>query len=206
MVDEHYSKVGLITRIEAFLLNLNKNQNKEYQLPLPKNIIYEKPCDLKKELPLFIPHYEKLSDFTAQALNAAGYMAFVLPPTDQESLSLGKDNTTSKEYISFVSLLGDVLRFARDNPKDGSLKQLLLFQTEGSEADGFYAMVIRSKLNQLGRDDIIIVAPKLEDLIFAEDKLFSEIWKILCKLDKSFEASVSEKENTILLIGDPLVY
>lgn len=205
-VDEHYSKVGLITRIEAFLLNLNKNQNKEYQQPLPKNIIYEKPCELKKELPLYIPHYEKLSDFTAQALNAAGYKAFVLPPTDQESLSLGKDNTTSKEYISFVSLLGDVLRFARDNPKDGSLKQLLLFQTEGSEADGFYAMVIRSKLNQLGRDDIIIVAPKLEDLIFAEDKLFSEIWKILCKLDKSFEASDSEKENTILLTGDPLVY
>ncbi|MCR4940446.1 MAG: acyl-CoA dehydratase activase [Treponemataceae bacterium] len=212
-VDEHYSKVGLITRIEAFLLNLNKIQNEKKRAPLPVNLVYESLGQVKKEYPLYIPSYDKLVEYLCKTLEKQGYKAFLLPPTNEESLAIGKDNTTSKEYVSFIALLGDVLKFARDNPKSSEIKQLLLFQTEGGESDGFYAMVIRSKLNMLGRDDIVIIAPKIEELIFAQDREFQAFWQVLAKTDEAFEKEFShkeeyegEKDSYILITGDPLIY
>ena len=207
-VDEHYSKVGLITRIEAFLSNLEKNQNKVYTEQNPKLLVSKNLDDLEKTLPVYIPHYNFISDFVAEGLQAEGYNAKVFPPTSHETLTLGKDNTTSKEYVTFASLLGDVLKFAADNPKSDEKKQLLLFQTEGSETDGFYAQVIRSKLDQMGRTDIKIIAPKIEEMISADEKWFNIFWNAAKKTDVALNKQEITKNtgySKILLTGDPLV-
>lgn len=207
-VDEHYSKVGLITRIEAFLSNLEKNQNKVYTEQNPKLLVSKNLDDLEKTLPVYIPHYNFISDFVAEGLQAEGYNAKVLLPTSRETLTLGKDNTTSKEYVTFTSLLGDVLKFAADNPKSDEEKQLLLFQTEGSETDGFYAQVIRSKLDQMGRTDIKIIAPKIEEMISADEKWFNIFWNAAKKTDMALNKQEITKNtgySKILLTGDPLV-
>ena len=207
-VDEHYSKVGLITRIEAFLSNLEKNQNKVYTEQNPKLLVSKNLDDLEKTLPVYIPHYNFISDFVAEGLQAEGYNAKVLLPTSRETLTLGKDNTTSKEYVTFASLLGDVLKFAADNPKSDEEKQLLLFQTEGSETDGFYAQVIRSKLDQMGRTDIKIIAPKIEEMISADEKWFNIFWNAAKKTDVALNKQEITKNtgySKILLTGDLLV-
>ncbi len=207
-VDEHYSKVGLITRIEAFLSNLEKNQNKVYTGQNPKLLVSKNLDDLEKTLPVYIPHYNFISDFVAEGLQTEGYNAKVLPPTSRETLTLGKDNTTSKEYVTFASLLGDVLKFAADNPKSDEEKQLLLFQTEGSETDGFYAQVIRSKLDQMGRTDIKIIAPKIEEMISADEKWFNIFWNAAKKTDVALNKQEITKNtgySKILLTGEPLV-
>lgn len=210
-VDEHYSKVGLITRIEAFLSNLEKNENKIYEDEVKKSPVNENLSEIKKNIPLFIPNYNFLSGFIAENFRKNGFMAEVLPKSSKESLSLGKDFTTSKEYVTFASLTGQVLLFEKNHPKtdENDKKQLLLFQTEGSETDGFYASVIRSELDALGRDDIEIFAPKLENLVF-EDDLFYQIYSnSLLQTDEKFEelyGKFYEKTDgkKLLVLGEPL--
>ncbi len=206
-VDEHYSKVGLITRIEAFLSAISKTENKIYAEQPVKTPVLEDLSDLDKNYPVFIPHYEFISGYICDELCKADFNAQVLSPSDEESLELGKTNTTSKEYVSFISLLGDVLKFEKAHPYSAQKKQLLLFQTEGSETDGFYATVIRSKLDALGRDDIVIVAPKLEQIIFADNELFESFWSVLCKTDRALKGICSSKTNSarLLLTGEPFV-
>jgi len=184
-VDEHFSKTGLITRVEAFLSNLEKNENKNYEGEVEHGFISDSFDDVERSVPLYLPHYDFISDSICSQLTADGYKAEVLPPTSAKSLALGKDNTTSKEYVTFASLLGDVLLFAEENPYSNEPKQLLLFQTEGSETDGFYASVIRSKLDALGRKDIRIIAPKIEELIFADDRIFNYFWNGVCAVDET---------------------
>ncbi len=195
-VDEHYSKTGLITRIEAFLSNLEKNENKIYEDDTPaseKKGLTANFSHLKKEKEFFIPHYDFLSQALCDEFLERGFKAKILPETCEKSLAFGKDFCTSKEYVTFASLAGDVMTFA-ENVKDSSTDsqhQLLLFQTCGSESDGFYSQVIRSILDSQGKKNIQLIAPKVEDLILSEsgeDKEGFEIfWKAICRADENLK-------------------
>lgn len=210
-VDEHYSKTGLITRIEAFLSNLEKNENKIYKDNSVHGFLSDDFEKVDKSLPLYIPHYDFISSEICTQLKTLGYNAKVLEPTSKKSLTLGKDSTTSKEYVTFVSLLGDVLLFEKENPKSEDIKQLLLFQTEGSETDGFYATVIRSKLDSIGRSDIHIIAPKLEQIIYQKKEYFDVFWNAVRYADEMFEKYGFEKNQnnrsaeTFYVTGNPQI-
>lgn len=212
-VDEHFSKTGLITRIEAFLSNLEKNENKVYRDTLQHGYLSDNFDDLEKANPIYIPHYDFICESICRQLKIEGYDVKILAPTSRKSLTLGKDNTTSKEYVTFASLLGDILLFAQEHPKSEETKQLLLFQTEGSETDGFYATVIRSKLDSLGRSDIKIIAPKIEQLIFQKNKSFDIFWNAICYTDEKLAENLSVKRNgtelgdakTFFITGNPQI-
>ncbi|WP_147612513.1 acyl-CoA dehydratase activase [Treponema pectinovorum] len=207
-VDEHYSKTGLITRIEAFLSNLEKNENKIYKDDLAHGFLSDDLDELDKSLAIYIPHYDFISSKVCSQLKNLGYNAKLLEPTSRKSLTLGKDCTTSKEYVTFASLLGDVLLFEKENPKSEEIKQLLLFQTEGSETDGFYATVIRSKLDSLGRSDIHIIAPKIEQIIYQKKEIFDIFWNAVCYVDEMFEKNGSIKNQntkTLYITGNPQI-
>lgn len=205
-VDEHFSKTGLITRIEAFLSNLEKNENKVYREILQHGYLSDNFDDLEKADPVYIPHYDFISESICRQLKEEGYNASVLEPTSRKSLALGKDNTTSKEYVTFASLLGDVLLFEQEHPKSEGTKQLLLFQTEGSETDGFYATVIRSKLDFLGRNDIKIIAPKIEQLIFQKTKSFEIFWNAVCYVDEKLGSTVPMKVPMVTDLADAKIF
>jgi hypothetical protein len=166
---------------------------------------------VEKSLPLYIPHYDFISCEICTQLKTLGYNAKVLEPTSKKSLTLGKDSTTSKEYVTFVSLLGDVLLFEKENPKSEDIKQLLLFQTEGAETDGFYATVIRSKLDSIGRSDIHIIAPKLEQIIYQKKEYFDVFWNAVRHADEMFEKNGFEKNQnnrsaeTFYVTGNPQI-
>ncbi len=199
-VDEHYSKTGLITRIEAFLSNLEKNENKIYEDDAPageKKGLTADFAHLEKEKEFFIPHYDFLSQALYEEFLKSGFKAKLLPATSEKSLAFGKDFCTSKEYVTFASLAGDVMTFAESS--DEKNHQLLLFQTCGSESDGFYVQVIRSILDSQGKKNIQIIAPKVEDLILAESgedrKAFEIFWQALCRADKNLKDFCLEQDN-----------
>lgn len=205
-VDEHFSKTGLITRIEAFLSNLEKNENKTYDATLNRGFLSDNYNDLDKKNCVYIPHYDFISEKICEQLNDDGFKAKVLEPTSNKSLSLGKDNTSSKEYVTYSSLLGDVLLFSEEHPKSDEVKQLLLFQTEGAETDGFYATVIRAKLDALGRNDIKIVAPKIEQIIFQDEKVFNIFWNAVCYADEKLKTNSfaeARQKKTFYITGNP---
>lgn len=232
-VDEHFSKVGIITRVEAFLNSLDSQprvsvkNREEYFSNLPKRKINISNY-AKKETKLYLPYMYPYSQIVSNSLNKNGYNSDVLEQTDDESLSIGRSVTTSKEYLTFTALTGDLLKL--DQEKDEEI-QILIPQTEGSEADGMYARVIYDLLPANSKTNIVTAT--LENLPF-KNKISKEIFlsilagdiimssqrsqrqkilnelleqknltlEYLCELAESMDTCEKEK---ISLIGDPYI-
>ncbi|PIE70399.1 MAG: hypothetical protein CSA22_08060 [Deltaproteobacteria bacterium] len=163
-VDEHYSPVGLVTRVEAFLSSLETHQSGregkwEKDLDLPNRFIVGGFDALDKNIPVLLPHLFPYSRLTASRLQKNGFDCRELPPTDAESLRQGKAMTRTKEYITFTAVLGDVLTYAAkaENPH-----QIVLMQNSGSEADGQFSRTIRTQLDMKGYTKTRIVSPLME--------------------------------------------
>ena len=164
-VDEHFSNVGVITRIEAFLNSLNHRPVEV----LPKDFVLEqvdiRPCHLpavpEKDFPLWLP---PLGEYTASLtgyFRAQGMDAHALPHLSAHALSLGRAETSAKEYLPFPALLGGILAQQEVDPAPA---QFLIPQTQGAEADGQYARVIRAVLDRRGNQSAKLVSPMLETL------------------------------------------
>lgn len=164
-VDEHFSKVGVVTRIEAFLNSLSKRNAKA----LPADFDIENVTirtsniqpNVQKELPLYLPNLGLYTEFIRQYYEQTGHTVYVLPMADEEALSLGRAHTNSKEYLPFVVLLGSILKDQKERASQHSV-QYLVPQTLGSEADGQYATVIDAILWQSGMKNIMLAAPIIE--------------------------------------------
>ena len=164
-VDEHFSNVGVITRIEAFLNSLNHRPVEV----LPKDFVLEqvdiRPCHLpavpEKDFPLWLP---PLGEYTASLtgyFRAQGVDAHALPHLSAHALSLGRAETSAKEYLPFPALLGSI--FA-ERKNDHAHAQFLIPQTQGAEADGQYARVIRAVLDRRKEQNAQLISPMLETL------------------------------------------
>lgn len=202
-VDEHYSKVGVITRIEAFLNSLNAQpisetpNDKQYF----KNIKIRRPLmthTCKKDMPIFLPHFYPHSFLLAKEMNKKGYRTKVLPTPSKDTLAMGRSITMTKEYLSFVALAGDVLKKAQTTKEPC---QIILPQTEGSETDGLYARLI---YNQLSSESFVhLVVKTLETLAFDVVPMAPIFWAILAgDVILSFPADKQESLRQQLCQGD----
>ena len=164
-VDEHFSNVGVITRIEAFLNSLQHRP----AVALPKDFDIERvdicPCHLartpEKTLPLCLPALGEYTPYLAEYFRQQGADVRVLPCLTDHALSLGRAETSAKEYLPFPALLGSILA---QRETDRAPAQFLIPQTQGAEADGQYARVIRAVLDRRGEREAKLVSPMLETL------------------------------------------
>lgn len=156
-VDEHFSAVGVVTRIEAFLNSLKaqpvKAETKEYALKDVPSKTVSLPERPTLEKPLYLPPLGIYTEPIAQYCQEMGVCAEILQTQTEEIVSDGRPYTQSKEYLTFTLLVG----FAAQHAGKIQNGQLLIPQTAGAEADGQYARVIKGEL-----PDLSIVAPKLE--------------------------------------------
>ncbi len=166
-VDEHYSRVGVITRVEAFLNSLSHRPPAE--LPDNFNIlnvamrptnIQEKPDKNRK---LLIPNLGEYTPYLAEYFGRQGINAEAMPPFDRETLSLGRAEMNSKEYLPLPMLVGACLQAIEKNGGDDDL-QFLIPYGYGADADGQYARAVRSILDRRGYTKCLIVAPIMEEL------------------------------------------
>ena len=164
-VDEHFSNVGVITRIEAFL---NSLQHRPVQ-PLPQGFAIEqvelRPCRIartpEKALPLYLPALGACTPYLTEYFRQQGVDAKALPHLTDHALSLGRAETSAKEYLPFPALLGGILAQREESRAPA---QFLLPQTQGAEADGQYARVIRAVLDRRGETGAQLVGSMLETL------------------------------------------
>ncbi len=161
-VDEHFSKVGVITRIEAFLNSLESRDTDEDSYTADRVSMIQ---TLEKSKPVGIPSYGKYSRLLADYLAANGYEARLIVP-DKKVLELGRSETTSKEYFTFTMMLGMALKGA----KECQNIQLLLPASEGADADGQYWRVIRTILNEKGCQSAKVI-PLVEEQLVKPDVL-----------------------------------
>ena len=164
-VDEHFSPVGVITRIEAFLnslkhretVKLDKNYNWQ-NVPVKRVELLMKPATGKK---LMLPYLGVYSHYMQQYFQAKGIATEEMAEPDDSVFALGRSYTNSKEYLSFVILAGSVLKEC--NMQKNAV-QFLIPETLGAEADGQYARVIRSLMDRKGFENHQLVTPKMEKL------------------------------------------
>lgn len=156
-VDEHFSKVGVITRIEAFLNSLEADDDKKKYMDVPKVSMHQM---LEKDKPAAICGYGIYSKIFAEALKADGYDVKILE-ADENALEMGRGETTSKEYFTFTMLLGMVLKGTSEYEN----LQIILPASEGAEADGQYWRVIRSILDEKGYSNIKLIPVVFEHIL-----------------------------------------
>ncbi len=174
-VDEHASKVGIITRIEAFLNSIDHYQaSDERNLPMSVKTIDQNDRPLDPKANVLMPGFGVVSDMVASVLRNKGVHTTVIPMTPQV-IERGKKFSITKEYLTFSATMGAAIEASQHTEavgatktSDGSLKsestetsdthsssastdstpeQLLLLSNEGAEADGQYDRVIESILS-----------------------------------------------------------
>ncbi|PID77859.1 MAG: hypothetical protein CSB21_03360 [Deltaproteobacteria bacterium] len=193
-VDEHYSPVGLITRVEAFLSSLETHKTgregkREKDVDLPNRFIMGGFENLDKNKPVLLPYLFPYSSLNVSRLQKNGFDCIELPPTDDESLRQGRVMTRTKEYITFTALLGDVLKYAKNAKKP---HQMVLMQNSGSEADGQFSRTIRTNLDMNGYTNTVIVSPLMEELYHDE-----ELWMDIMAGDVIMSALPEDRESFI---------
>ena len=165
-VDEHYSKVGIITRIEAFLNSISHRS----PVKMPENFDIKQVCFRKanlkaapvKERILLLPDLGPATGYLKYYFERRGIETGQMPPFDGESLRLGRAETTSKEYLPFPMLVGSCLRALETQPEE-KLQFLIPFNY-GADADGQYARAVRTVLDRRGYRNVDIIAPMLEEI------------------------------------------
>ena len=169
-VDEHFSKVGVITRIEAFLNSLSHRD----AVSLPegfdlKNVAFHQEnmtAELREKSVIFVPDFGLYTKYLCLYLREAAHIdARAMQAMTSTQLAAGRAETAAKEYLPFTALLGSVLSHVTANRETEA--QYLIPATEGAEADGQYARAIRAALNRKGYSDVGIVAPILERIPLA---------------------------------------
>ncbi|MFW5739859.1 MAG: acyl-CoA dehydratase activase-related protein, partial [Myxococcota bacterium] len=110
--DEHRGEAGLVTRLEAFLDEVDSFQRSRRRPAAPHTSRRRTTTGKARYLiPLFSEHalvYEA-------ALRSGGLDAHCLPPTDEKSLRYGEELASGRECHPYAILLGDAVRHARSS-------------------------------------------------------------------------------------------
>jgi predicted CoA-substrate-specific enzyme activase len=108
--DEHRGEAGLVTRLEAFLDEIEAFQRARVNTN-PKRV---RPAKRKSTRSRFvIPFFSEHAQVYEAALRSGGLDATCLPVTDETSLRLGEEFASGRECHPYTILLGDALRHVR---------------------------------------------------------------------------------------------
>ena len=178
-VDEHQSTVGVVTRIEAFLNSLKYVENQKAgqsdgKDPAQAGKKVGMSGQKAKDRPLYLPPFSVYSRWYAAYLNGTGTRTEVLPDYEAADLKAGHGERMAKEYVTHTALLGQTLRLAE---RTGKNAQMLLFLTEGAEADGMTAQVVKSVLDKKKLSSLSLYTPYVERLLEREEA--DTLWQIL---------------------------
>ena len=165
--DEHFSRVGVITRIEAFLNTIGAQPDRGIppmfnilDVPVRKINLFDRPLKDKK---LLIPDLGLYTKYLAQYFRELGYKADSLPKFSRETYTIGRAEMNSKEYLPFAMTVGACLKAIEENGGDGNLQFLVPFGY-GADADGQYARALRAILDRRGYTECAVIAPMTEEL------------------------------------------
>ena len=165
-VDEHFSPVGVITRIEAFLQSLEGRPAQPLPAGFSLAAVVRRPTAVaavpeRTGGPLLVPDLPPFTAYLRAYCEAAWKTETRTLRLDSTTLPLGRAETSSKEYLPFPALLGGILTAAE---VESGPFQVLLPSTQGAEADGQYPWGVESVLERRGLCRVKVIAPELETI------------------------------------------
>lgn len=173
--DEHASKVGVITRIEAFLNSIRSyDACDERNIPTSTRTFGREGDALDSGRACLLPSFGAHGTLVASWLTERGFDVRAVEPS-RDALVAGQGECTTKEYASFALTLGMALQgvdvCAGDSRREALRQeeslhpdaQVLMAGTEGSESNVQYDAAVRITLESRNAD-AHVVAPKLDTL------------------------------------------
>lgn len=150
-VDEHTSRVGVITRLEAFLYSLRPGTETSSCAGCTSASCKTGPEETDTVLIPDLGIYSRL----LRTLVPEGKPIRMLRGLEQHR---SFNYAINKEYYSMLVMLEELL----DQTEDGHRYELLMPTDEGSEVFGQYGRLFEQELNRLGRTTVLS-APYIED-------------------------------------------
>ncbi|HBC46286.1 MAG TPA: CoA activase [candidate division Zixibacteria bacterium] len=155
-LDEHSADAGLVTRCEAFLDSLPKNDKVfQEQVAEPHSNGYKRK--------LLIPRMCDHADLFSAALRHCGLDAEVLAETDARSLELGRKHTGGRECYPLVLTTGDLLRELEKPGTDPSKIAFFMPTAGGPCRFGQYQQLHQQILENLGYCNVPVYSPSSDD-------------------------------------------
>lgn len=168
-IDEHSADTGVITRLEAFLDSL---ANIESKPQTPKRLFPE--IALRRARTLYIPHMCAHARPLAASFRSVGIPAEALPPSDEESIQLGRRYTIGKECLPAIITTGDMLKKIYEpsfNADDGAF---FMPSGNGPCRFGQYHKLHRLILQDIGMDGVPIFAPNQSRNFYSDFRKISK--------------------------------
>ncbi len=166
-IDEHSADAGLVTRLEAFVDSIKGREEKagfiNIFLPLIKSIY----SDLSKKV-IYIPRMSDHAFALKSAFNYCGIDAEVMPPSDKESLELGRKHVSGGECFPYVITLGDMLKVIYSSDFHPEKTAFFMPSGAGPCRFGQYNVSHRMILQKLGFENIPVFSPQ-QDAQFYKD-------------------------------------
>ena len=173
-IDEHSSGVGITTRVEAFINSIKNIEVKHADdIRTYLNSVIHKEEKLIHQLSeidnrttLYLPYLYPYSEILSERLRKRGIKTKVLPASSKASVEAGRKFTITEEYFSLTALLGNVFtELHKLDEQNIDPVAFLIPQNEGTETDGQYSRLLRTKLDEEGYERIRILSPFLEDIL-----------------------------------------
>ena len=169
-IDEHSSKIGILTRLEAFAYSLNQYEGKK-EIEAELSDKEEEVVENEYLLP-YLPFY---SDVLKVFLERKGMNVKMLNEVNDQTIELGKRFATSKEYSSMLACLSEVLE---EIETSNNKNQLYFPMTEGNETFSQYGNFIRMKALEIGKE-LKLEAPFVEDYLADKDFGMAFVYAIM---------------------------
>ncbi len=164
-IDEHSADVGAITRLEAFLDSLkNIKQDVKKTYTARPSVRTTSTGDRK----VFIPPMTDQAYAVAAAFQGCGVEAEVLPGSDEETLSIGRQLTSGKECYPCILTTGDMVKCLRRPEFDRQKSAFFMPSGTGPCRYGQYHRFHRLVLDRLGYPEVPIYAPDQSEVFYKE--------------------------------------
>ena len=164
-IDEHSSDVGAITRLEAFLDSL-KNVTVE---PAPERLSpyrYRVTGNLKRKI--YLPPMTDQALAIVAAFQACGGDAEALPPSDEETLELGRRLTSGKECYPLILTTGDLAKLLQRPDFNPETSAFFMPAADGPCRFGQYHRFHRMVLDDLGYPQVPVYSPDQNENMYKE--------------------------------------
>ncbi len=177
-VDEHSGDAGVVTRCEAFLDSLKGAKQKNVK-GSQKNKASQASSNghLRR---VYIPYMADHAFAIAAAYEAHGIPAKVLPLPDTDSLTMGKKYTSGRECYPAILTAGDICKMISDSEFDPAHSAFMMPSGCGPCRFGHYHSLHRIILNDMGYEQVQIIAPNQDQGMYSEVGKIGSSFVSLC--------------------------
>jgi len=169
-IDEHSADAGIVTRLEAFIESIKGRQQESSctgQIFVPLFIQSSNSSDLSKRT-IYIPRMSDHAFAVKAAFNYCGIDAEVMPPSDKQSVELGKKHISGGECFPYVVTLGDMLKIVYSSDFNPDKTAFFMPSGAGPCRFGQYNVSHRMMLKKLGLENVPVYSPQ-QDAQFYKD-------------------------------------